>query len=171
MYIDITIIEKTMNSHEKYMKMASDLASISVNRGSGPFGAIIIDNETKEIIGRGHNMVVLENDPTLHAEMVAIKHACRFLNTFKLENCTLYTSCEPCPMCLSACYWAHIPTIYYGNTKDDAKRIQFDDSFIYDEIQLPVENRKIKMIHLDSCSQYYSQAFNEWSNKNDKIQY
>jgi len=116
-------------------------------------------------------MVVLENDPTLHAEMVAIKNACRMLGTFKLENCTLYTSCEPCPMCLSACYWARIPTIYYGNTKDDAKRIQFDDSFIYDEIQRPLENRSIKMIHLDSCSQKASEAFLEWESKMDKVPY
>jgi len=158
-------------SHEDHMKTACDLASLSIKRGSGPFGAVIIDNETQELIGRGHNMVVLENDPTLHAEMVAIKNACRMLGTFKLENCTLYTSCEPCPMCLSACYWARIPTIYYGNTKDDAKRIQFDDSFIYDEIQRPLENRSIKMIHLESCSQKASEAFLEWESKNDKMPY
>lgn len=161
----------SLPSHSTYMEAACDLASLSVKKGSGPFGAVIIYNETQEIIGRGHNLVALENDPTLHAEIVAIKHACRFLNTFKLENCTLYTSCEPCPMCLSACYWARIPTIYYGNTKDDAKRIHFDDSFIYDEIQRPLENRSIQMIHLDSCSPCYSKAFLEWESKTDKIPY
>ena len=157
--------------HEKYMKDACMLASRAIQRGGGPFGAVIVNNNTKESIGRGHNMVAMENDPTLHAEMVAIKHACHALKTFKLENCTLYSSCEPCPMCLSACYWAGIKTIYYGNTKDDAAAIQFDDSFIYDELKKASENRSIQMIQLTEYKDDYQTAFNEWSEKDDKITY
>lgn len=161
-------MEKTK---ENYMKMACELACVSITRGGGPFGAVVIKNDTGEIVGRGHNMVTIENDPTLHAEIVAIKQACRFLNTFKLDDCSLYTSCEPCPMCLSASYWAHIPSIYYGNTKDDAKRIGFDDSFIYDEIKKGRENRSIKMVHLPECSPYYQKGFQEWEEKMDKTRY
>jgi guanine deaminase len=157
--------------HEKYMKDACMLASRAIRRGGGPFGAVIVENDTKESIGRGHNMVAMENDPTLHAEMVAIKHACHALKTFKLENCTLYSSCEPCPMCLSACYWAGIKTIYYGNTKDDAAAIQFDDSFIYDELKKASENRSIQMIQLTEYKDDYQTAFKEWSEKDDKITY
>ena len=157
--------------HQKYMKDACIMASLSIQRGGGPFGAVIIKNDDKEVVARGHNMVAIENDPTLHAEMVAIKHACRMLKTFKLENCTLYTSCEPCPMCLSACYWAGIKTIYYGNTKDDAASIAFDDSFIYDEIKKDYENRSIQMIHLRESKANYRLAFEEWSKKTDKIPY
>jgi len=157
--------------HQKHMKIASDLACISIQRGGGPFGAVIIVNDSQEIIGRGHNMVTIENDPTLHAEMVAIKNACRMLDTFKLNNCTLYTSCEPCPMCLSACYWAGLKTIYYGNTKDDAAAINFDDSFIYEEIQKKHEDRTIKMVHLNESSEDYKTAFQQWYDKDNKIPY
>jgi guanine deaminase len=157
--------------HEKYMKEACNLACCSIQRSGGPFGAVIVSNDFQEVIGRGHNMVTIENDPTLHAEMVAIKNACRMLNTFKLDNCTLYTSCEPCPMCLSACYWAGIKTIYYGNTKHDAAAIHFDDSFIYDEIKKETENRSIQMFHLPEYKDDYQAAFKEWSEKNDKICY
>ena len=160
-----------MNSHVEYMKTACDLASTSVNRGSGPFGAVIVKNDTQEIIGRGHNMVTTAKDPTMHAEIVAIRDACRFLDTFILDNCTLYTSCEPCPMCLSACYWAHIQTIYYGNTKIDAKNINFDDAFIYEELQKDQNDKFIKMTHLNECSEYAKKAFDEWTKKNDKICY
>lgn len=154
-----------------YMQKACDLASISVKRGSGPFGAIIVDNETKEIVGKGHNKVVLENDPTMHAEIVAIRDACNTLNTFRLDHCTLYTSCEPCPMCLSASYWARIPIIYYGNTKTDANNIGFDDDFIYEEIKKNKEDRNIQMIHLEECSEYAKKAFEEWDNKENKLHY
>jgi tRNA(Arg) A34 adenosine deaminase TadA len=158
-----------MDGHDDYLKSACDLASLSIKRGGGPFGAVVIKNDTGEIIGKGHNMFAIKNDPTLHAEMVAIKDACRFIGSFFLKDCTLYTSCEPCPMCLSACYWAHIPTIYYGNTKENARDINFDDSFIYDEIKVSPENRKIKMVHIES--EIAKGAFNEWMNKNDKIKY
>ena len=155
----------------EYMKKACELASRSVTRGCGPFGAVIVDNETKEIIGNGHNMVAMHNDPTLHAEIVAIRDACRTLNTFKLDNCTLYTSCEPCPMCLSAAYWARIQTIYYGNTKTDAKKIGFDDAFIYEEIKKDTDERYIQMIHMEECNLEAKKAFEEWNEKEDKIPY
>ena len=158
-------------NHSEYMQKACDLASLSITRDCGPFGAIIVKNDSQEIIGKGHNMVTLQKDPTLHAEMVAIKDACHNIDDFKLEGCTLYTSCEPCPMCLSAAYWAHIPTIYYGNTKIDAKNIGFDDAFIYDEFNKNTEDRSIKMIHLEESSEYAKKAFNEWSKKEDKTPY
>ena len=159
------------DTHHKYMDLACKLASRSILRGSGPFGAVIIHNNTGEIVGRGHNMVTTNNDPTLHAEIVAIRNSCHLLQTFSLEDCTLYTSCEPCPMCLSAAYWARISAIYYGNTKDDAKNIGFDDSFIYDEIQKPIENRTMKMVHMKECAESAKTAFDEWANKEDKIEY
>jgi len=154
-----------------YMKKACELACRSVTRNCGPFGAVIVNNETKEIIGNGHNMVAMHNDPTLHAEIVAIRDACRVLNTFKLDNCTLYTSCEPCPMCLSAAYWARIQTIYYGNTKTDAKKIGFDDAFIYEEIKKDTDERYIQMIHMEECNLEAKKAFEEWNEKEDKIPY
>jgi tRNA(Arg) A34 adenosine deaminase TadA len=160
-----------MEKHTEYMKTACDLASTSVNRGSGPFGALIVMNNTRQIVGRGHNMVTTAKDPTMHAEIVAIRDACRFLDTFILDDCVLYTSCEPCPMCLSAAYWARIPTIYYANTKIDAKKINFDDAFIYEELQKEPNERFIKMIHLNECSAYAKKAFDEWENKDDKINY
>ena len=157
--------------HKTSMELACKLASRSIIRGSGPFGAVIIHNNTGEIVGRGHNMVTTNNDPTLHAEIVAIRNACHLLQTFSLEDCTLYTSCEPCPMCLSAAYWARIPTIYYGNTKADAKNIGFDDSFIYDEIAKPLENRAIEMVNLTEIKGYALGAFLEWDAKKDKTPY
>ena len=158
-----------MNLHTAHLKEACDLASLSIKRGGGPFGAVVIKDDTGEIIGRGHNMVAIENDPTLHAEMVAIKNACRYIDSFNLVGCTLYTSCEPCPMCLSACYWARIPTIYYGNTKDDAREIDFDDAFIYDEIKTAPENRTIHMVQLPT--EFAIDAFQEWATKTDKTAY
>jgi tRNA(Arg) A34 adenosine deaminase TadA len=156
---------------KEFMQIACDLASLSIERGSGPFGAIVVKNDTNEIVGRGHNMVVIENDPTLHAEIVAIRNACRFLDRFALNDCTLYTSCEPCPMCLSASYWARIPVIYYGNTKTDAKNIGFDDEFIYDEFNKDISERIIVMIHLNDCSVYAKKAFEKWKKKEDKTLY
>ena len=158
-------------SHNEHMQKACDLASKSLTRNSGPFGAIIVKNDTQEIVGKGHNMVTLQKDPTLHAEIVAIRDACHELDTYKLDGCTLYTSCEPCPMCLSAAYWAHIPTIYYGNTKIDAKNIGFDDAFIYEELNKDPNDRSIKMIHLEDSSEYAKKAFDEWTKKQDKIPY
>ena len=154
-----------------HMKVACDLASLSITRNCGPFGAVIVKNDTQEIIGKGHNMVTLLKDPTMHAEIVAIRDACHTLEDFKLDNCTLYTSCEPCPMCLSAAYWARIPTIYYGNTKLDAKNIGFDDAFIYEELNKEPNDRSMKMIHLEESSEYAKKAFDKWTKKQSKIPY
>jgi tRNA(Arg) A34 adenosine deaminase TadA len=151
------------------MKKASELSELSLTRGGGPFGSVIINKETGEIIGKGHNMVTIKSDPTLHAEMVAISDACHTLNTHDLSGCAIYTSCEPCPMCLSAIYWARINEVYFGNTKEDAKRIGFDDSFIYDEIKKSVEERTIKMEQIGS--DIAAVAFEQWANKEDKVRY
>jgi tRNA(Arg) A34 adenosine deaminase TadA len=114
-------------------------------------------------------MVTIEKNPTLHAEIMAIGDACHYLNTIDLSNCILYTSCEPCPMCLSAIYWAHIDTVYYANTKEDAANIGFDDKFIYDEIAKPVSQRKIKMVQIGQTDAVT--AFQSWTKKKDKICY
>jgi len=150
------------------MKNACDLASHSIQIGGGPFGCVIIDQENK-IIGEGHNMVTLNNDPTAHAEIVAIRNACSTLNNFNLENCTLYTSCEPCPMCLSAIYWSRIKKVYYGNTRTDAKNIGFDDELIYDEFTKPNNEKQVKLIKIDSEQNIV--AFNKWLDKSDKTRY
>jgi len=151
------------------MKQACELANKSIERGGGPFGCVIVNTSTQETVGKGHNMVTIHNDPTLHAEMVAIKDACHTLQTFDLSGCTLYTSCEPCPMCLSAIYWAKITTVYYGNTKHDAANIGFDDQFIYEEFGKPIEERKIKMTQI--CQETAINSFQKWANKDDKIPY
>lgn len=156
-------------SHDEYMQHACDLSELSIRRGGGPFGAIIINKSTGEIIGKGHNMVTINRNPTLHAEMVAISDACNTLDTHDLSGCALYTSCEPCPMCLSASYWAHIDTIYFGNTKEGAARIGFDDSFIYDEIGKTMEERKIHMEQI--YNENVSVAFHQWIEKDDKVRY
>lgn len=128
--------EKTDFSDEdaRYMRMAIDLSVENIDNGGGPFGAVIVRDG--EVIATGVNRVVPNNDPTAHAEVNAIRNACQKLDTFQLEGCTVYSSCEPCPMCLSALYWAGVKRICYGNTKADAKAIDFDDSFIYDQLDL-----------------------------------
>jgi len=155
--------------HIFYMKKACILSERSIERGTGPFGAIIIDKITGEEYGFGHNLVTLRKDPTLHAEIVAISEACHRLKSIDLSNCILYTSCEPCPMCLAAIYWSHIDTVYYGNTKEDAAKIGFDDQFIYDEIAKPKEERQIQMIPIGK--ENAAKAFQLWEEKEDKIQY
>ena len=122
--------------NDKYMKEAIRLSVENVEKGGGPFGAVIVKDG--EIIARGANRVTSTNDPTAHAEVTAIREAAKVLNTFNLEGCEIFTSCEPCPMCLAAIYWARIDRIYFGNTKTDAKNIGFDDSFIYEEIEKPI---------------------------------
>ena len=153
---------------EYFIKHSFDLAEKSIELGGGPFGAVIVD-EYNNVIGQGHNRVTLDNDPTLHAEMVAIKNACQNRSSFNLSGCKLYTSCEPCPMCLSAIYWARINTVYYGNTREDAAVIGFDDSFIYDEIKKPIEERKIVMKQL--CSTHAKKSFHDWINYDEKVKY
>ena len=151
-----------------YVKEACDLACISVSKGCGPFGCIITDLSYNEI-ARGHNMVTCNTDPTAHAEIVTIRKACEVMDNFELSNCILFSSCEPCPMCLSAMYWARIHHAYYGNTREDAKNIGFDDSYIYDEVNKPIENRSLKMKKIDSSNQLDSFAI--WSEMKEKILY
>ncbi len=117
----------------EFMKRAIELSIESVNRGGGPFGSIIVKDNN--IVAEGSNKVTLTNDPTAHGEIVAIREACKKLNNFSLNDCELYSTCEPCPMCLSAIYWARIDKIYYANTRKDAQKIDFDDSLIYSELQ------------------------------------
>ena len=143
--------------------------SVAKMRGDhgGPFGAVVV--RKGKIIGRGWNRVTSTNDPTAHAEVVAIRDACRQLKTFQLDDCELYTSCEPCPMCLSAVYWARLKRVYYGNTRKDAAHIAFDDDFIYREVALPIASRKIPMKQLLRAEALA--AFVEWKHKADKIPY
>ena len=149
------------------MQRAIDLSIENVANGGGPFGAVIVRDG--EIIATGVNRVTANNDPTAHAEVNAIRAACSRLASFKLTGCTIYTSCEPCPMCLSAIYWAGIRRICYGNTKADAAHIHFGDKFIYDEIAKPCAERSIPMesIMRDEALE----AFRKWEEKEDKIPY
>ncbi len=151
----------------KFMREAISIAEKSVKNGGGPFGAVIVKDG--EIVAQGNNCVTLNNDPTAHAEVSTIRKACEKLKTFDLSGCVIYSSCEPCPMCLAAIYWAHIDKIYYGCTKTDAKDIGFDDSFIYEEIALKPEERSIPakiILHEEAIS-----AFRMWEEKEDKIEY
>ncbi len=150
-----------------FMQKAIDLSIENVANGGGPFGAVIVRNG--EIIATGTNRVTANNDPTAHAEVSAIREACAKVQNFKLEGCTCYTSCEPCPMCLSALYWAGVERIVYGNTKEDAKAINFDDSFIYDEIAKPYAQRAIPIHNL--MREEALAGFRAWSAKEDKIEY
>jgi len=156
-----------MNKKNTFMMRAIELSIESANSNGGPFGCVIVKNN--KIIAEGSNKVTANNDPTAHGEIVAIRDACQKLNTFKLSGCDLYSSCEPCPMCLSAIYWSRIENIFFANTRIDAKSIDFDDSFIYSEINKDLENRKIKMhqMHRDEALE----AFKIWENKEDKIKY
>src|SRR5262249_46694936 len=150
----------------RFMREAIRL-SLKTLRGDqgGPFCAVIVQGN--RIVGRGWNRVTSDNDPTAHAETVAIRDACRRLKTFALVDCDLYTSCEPCPMCLSAVYWAHIRSVFYGNTRQDAARIAFDDEFIYREVALPIRRRQLVMKQL--LRKEAQVAFIEWEKKADKV--
>ena len=151
----------------KFMEMAIRLSEENIDTGGGPFGAVIVRNG--EVIATGTNRVVPNNDPTAHAEVMAIRSACEKLGTFQLTDCTVYSSCEPCPMCLSALYWAGVKRICYGNTRDDAKAIQFDDSFIYDQLELDYADRSIKCDHFMRSESI--RAFKKWEEKEDKVEY
>ena len=151
----------------KWMRKAIDLSIENVKDGGGPFGAVI--TAAGNIISTGVNRVTQNNDPTAHAEIMAIREAAHKLGTFNLSGCEIFTSCEPCPMCLSAIYWAHLDKIYYGNTKTDAKDIGFDDSFIYDELNLKQKDRKVSMNQL--MPEEAIQAFDDWTKKVDKVKY
>lgn len=150
------------------MQMAVDLSRKGMQNGDGgPFGSIVVKGE--EVVGRGWNQVLLLNDPTAHAEVVAIRDACKQLGTFQLHDCEIYTSCEPCPMCLGAIYWARPQRVYFANTKDDAAAIDFDDSFIYKEIAVPHSDKKIPFISFPDADAL--QVFREWKEKGDKTLY
>lgn len=152
---------------ENFMKEAINLSIENVKNDGGPFGAVIVKDG--KIVARGVNRVTQNNDPTAHAEVQAIRAATQELKTFDLSGCIIYTSCEPCPMCLGAIYWARLDKVYYGNTKTDAKNIGFDDSFIYDELEVGIENRKIPFKHF--MNDEALAAFKAWTNKTDKVEY
>ena len=160
-YHDITEQDKA------FMREAIRLADESVAHGGGPFGAVIVKDG--EIIAGNSNSVTLDNDPTAHAEVNTIRRACHKLGTFDLSGCTIYTSCEPCPLCLGALYWAHIDKIYYGNSKKDAADIDFDDDFIYAELAKPYHLRNIPMIHM--LGDEAITTFRRWTEKLDKTEY
>jgi len=149
------------------MRKAIALSLKNIENGGGPFAAVIV--KEGKIIATGANRVTANTDPTAHAEVNAIRKAAKKLGTFDLSGCQIYTSCEPCPMCLGAVYWAHLDKMYYGNTKADAKNIGFDDSFIYDEIELKPENRRLQCTQL--LPDEAIKAFESWVNTTDKIEY
>src|SRR3954468_3112862 len=152
----------------QFMREAIRLSIDMMRCGQGgPFGAVVVRGD--KIVGRGCNQVTSTNDPTAHAEIVAIRDACKRLKTFQLDDCDLYTSCEPCPMCLSAVYWARCRKVFYGNTRQDAARIAFDDDEIYREVALPIRKRKLVMKPL--LREEALVAFKEWASKEDRIPY
>lgn len=153
---------------KRFMEMAAKIAEENIDRGGGPFGAVIVDRDGK-IVATGANSVTLDNDPTAHAEVNAIRGACSALSTFSLAGCTVYSSCEPCPMCLSALYWAGVSRIYFGNTKEDAAGIDFSDDFIYKELEKPRGRRALPCVRIDNEATI--RAFEKWAAKTDKIAY
>ena len=150
-----------------FMREAIKLANESVRRGGGPFGAVVVKDG--KVIAGSSNRVTLELDPTAHAEVNAIREACRRLGTFDLKGCTIYTSCEPCPMCLGAIYWAHIDRIYYGNTRKDARDVDFADDFIYDELSRPMDERTVPIVPL--LRDEAQESFRLWTEKADRTAY
>ena len=151
----------------KFMERAIELSIDSVKSGGGPFGSVIVKDN--KIISEGMNRVTKNNDPTAHGEIVAIRNACKNLNDFHLKGCELYTSCEPCPLCISAIYWARIDKVYYANTRNDAQKIDFDDSFIYSELTKKINQRKIPMIQL--MRDEALKGFKLWENTENKVKY
>jgi tRNA(Arg) A34 adenosine deaminase TadA len=152
----------------EFMREAVRLSRVKMQAGQGgPFGAVVVRNG--KIVARGWNKVTSSNDPTAHAEVTAIREACKKLKTFQLDDCELYTSCEPCPMCLSAIYWARFKKVYYANTRRDAAKIDFDDDLIYREVAQPISKRIIPMKQLLRGEAI--KVFTEWKNKSDKIRY
>ena len=153
--------------NNEFMARAIELSIVSVKNGGGPFGCVIVKNN--KIISEGSNKVTSTNDPTAHGEIVAIREACIKLNIFSLKGCELYSNCEPCPMCLSAIYCARIEKIYYANTREDAQKIDFDDSFIYSEFQKNINQRKIPMFQM--MRNEALKSFELWDKKKNKIKY
>ncbi|MER3497759.1 MAG: tRNA-specific adenosine deaminase [Chitinophagaceae bacterium] len=153
---------------QKFLDRAIELSRQGMQGGAGgPFGCVIVLNN--EIIGEGHNKVTSTNDPTAHAEIVAIREACKKLNNYQLTDCIVFTSCEPCPMCLGAIYWARPKKVIYANTRQQAAAIEFDDEFIYNEINTDMLCRQIPFVH--QPSQQAEKVFEEWKNLANKIQY
>lgn len=150
-----------------FMREAIHEAIESMDGGGGPFGAVIVRGDT--IVGRGGNRVTSRNDPTAHAEIVSIRNACEQLKTFQLSGCNLYASCEPCPMCLGAIYWARIKRVFYAGTRSDAAAVGFDDDFIYRELALPPEARAVIMEPV--MREEALAAFKAWGGKTDKVRY
>ncbi len=151
-----------------FMRRAIALSRDMMRAGrGGPFGAVVVKDG--RIVAEGYNKVTSANDPTAHAEIVAIREACRLLNTFSLKGCDIYASCEPCPMCLSAIYWARLDQIYYANSREDAARVGFDDEHLYAEVGRAVEQRQVPMVRL--LGDEALAAFQEWEEKPDKIPY
>ena len=156
------------DQHKQYMARAIELAKNSVeNNAGGPFGCVVVRDG--EIIGEGNNRVTSTNDPTAHAEIVAIRNACSRLSSFQLEGCTIYTSCEPCPMCLGAIYWARPERVFYACDRDDAANIGFDDDFIYEELEKNNGDRKLELTSL--MRDEALEVFGHWAAKPDKIEY
>ncbi len=158
-----------MSENEKnFMRTAIQLAEEGMNSNTGgPFGAVVVKDG--KVISRGYNQVTSNNDPTAHAEIIAIREACKVLGTFQLDGCEIYTSCEPCPMCLGAIYWARPKKVYYACTREDAASVGFDDQFIYDELDLNIDNRKIEFENLIRKEGIH--VFTHWKNKSDKTEY
>ncbi len=159
---------RARDDHERWMREAIELSIRNVQRGvGGPFAALIVRNGT--VLARGANQVTTRNDPTAHAEIVAIREACILLNSFQLGGCDIYSSCEPCPMCLGAIYWARPKALYFAGAREDAARVGFDDYYIYEELKLPKESRSIptlQILHDEAL-----EAFVEWEKKQDKVRY
>ena len=160
-------MEEITEQDRAFMREAIRLANASVQRGGGPFGAVIVKDG--EIVAGSANSVTIDLDPTAHAEVNTIRQACRRLGTFDLSGTTIYTSCEPCPMCLGAIYWAHISRIFYGNTRKDARDIDFADDFIYEELDRPMEQRTVPIIPLLRDEALHT--FRLWQQKDDKTEY
>ncbi len=157
-----------MNDDQKMMREAISLSAHGIHtKQGGPFGAVVVKNG--KIIGRGFNQVTSTNDPTAHAEMVAIRDACKNIGNFSLEGATIFTSCEPCPMCFAAIYWARIQKVFYANTQADAEEIGFDDAFIYAEIAKNINNRQIPFVQIEREKALV--VFQEWKNDQNKTQY
>ncbi len=154
--------------HAKFMKEVIELSRENIREGTGgPFAALVVRNGI--IASRGTNRVTSSNDPTAHAEIVAIREAARALGTFQLKGATLYTSCEPCPMCLGAIYWARLEAVFYANTRHDAASIGFDDEFLYGELAMPMEKRAIPVTQL--MRDEALEVFHEWERMENKIRY
>ncbi|MGI9373423.1 MAG: nucleoside deaminase [Hyphomicrobiales bacterium] len=157
-----------MSEHQKHLRRAVELSAQQMRANAGgPFGAVIVKDG--EVIAEGFNQVTSCNDPTAHGEVVAIREACKKLGDYSLQGCIIYSSCEPCPMCLAAIYWARLDALYFANTRQEAAEIGFDDEFLYLEVPKPISERSIETVHLELAE---AQAvFQEWQDKPDKIMY